>query len=166
MFKTYGYEAIYRVSNWKNPFDGYKGQDILLLDEYNTSVPIVDMLKILEGYPLEVSARYSDKIAKFCKVFIVSNLALSKQHLTIQQEHPEQWAAFEARLSSVSEMIYGGKLVVSKGVPPQLDHYLEDRPIEIVAALESKLPSPEPAVDDDAFYEELDDPFGDDDLAT
>lgn len=160
LFKTYGYGAIYRVSNWKNPFDGYKGQDILLLDEYNTSVPIVDMLKIMEGYPLEVSARYADKIAKFTTVFIVSNLALPKQHLTIQQEHPEQWAAFEARLTSVSEMIYGAKLVVSKGTPPQLDHLIENRPVEIVAVPEPKLSAHGAIVSDD----DAADDFEDDDL--
>jgi hypothetical protein len=147
LFETYGYEAICRVPNWKNPFDGYRGQDILLLDEYNTSVPMVDLLKILEGYPLEVSARCSDKIAKFTKVFIVSNLELSEQHQTIQHEHPKQWAALGARLTSVSELdIVGegknarGELRVQKGTPPQLDHYLTGKPVEIV------LPSETPAV--------------------
>ncbi|MDQ1175405.1 hypothetical protein [Microbacterium sp. SORGH_AS_0421] len=140
LFETYGYEAIYRVPNWKNPFDGYRGQDILLLDEYNTSVAMVDLLKILEGYPLEVSARYSDKIAKFTKVFIVSNLKLSEQHQTIQQEHPKQWAALKARLTSISELVIDGSgdtargiLHVEKGTPPQLDHFLTGKPVEIVS---------------------------------
>lgn len=136
LFQTFGYAGIYRVPNWKNPFDGYKGEDILLLDEYNTSVAMVDLLKILEGYPLEVSARYADKIAKFTKVFIISNLTLDAQHKTIQQEHPEQWEAFKARLTSVSEMVQGGKLIVTKGQPPQLDHFLTQKPVEIVRAEE------------------------------
>lgn len=141
LFETYGYGPVYRVSNWKNPFDSYKGQDILLLDEYNTSVPIVDMLKIMEGYPLEVSARYADKIAKFTTIFIVSNLSLAKQHKTIQDEHPEQWEAFKARLTSVSEMVHGGKLVVSKGTPPQLDHHLTQKPVEIVLPAQAAAPA-------------------------
>lgn len=141
LYETYGYSGIYRVPNWKNPFDGYRGEDVLLLDEYNTSVAIVDLLKILEGYPLEVSARYADKIAKFTKVFIVSNLRLESQHKTIQQEHPEQWEAFKARLTSVSEMLQGGKLAVAKGVPPQLDHYLTGKPVEVLVRIE-EVPKP------------------------
>lgn len=167
LFETYGYAGVYRVSNWKNPFDGYKGQDVLLLDEYNTSVPIVDMLKILEGYPLEVSARYADKIAKFTKVFIVSNLALEDQHLTIQQEHPKQWDAFKARLTSVSEMTIVGagddaraEFRVAKGTPPQLDHFITGKPVRIAApSVVPALAVSEPqAVDefeaDDFFFDE------------
>jgi len=134
LYETYGWDDIYRVPNWKNPFDGYRGQDILVLDEYNTSVPVVDLLKILEGYPLEVAARYADKTAKFTKVFIVSNLRLQEQHLTIQQEHPKQWEAILARITSISEMMPGGKLVVEKGTPPQLDHLLSGKPVEIIPA--------------------------------
>jgi hypothetical protein len=172
--QTYGYTDVYRVSNWRNPFDGYKGQDVLVLDEYTTSVPMVDMLKILEGYPLEVAARYTDKIAKFTKVFIVSNVPLDRQHKTIQQEHPEQWAAFKARLTSVSEMKVEGKLIVAKGVAPQLKHYLTDKLVEIVPA--SELPAAQsiaarhvtvPADDADDFEDgdfatDADDFFGDD----
>lgn len=185
LFETYGYTDVYRVPNWKNPFDGYRGQDILLLDEYNTSVPMVDLLKILEGYPLEVSARYADKIAKFTKVFIVSNLELSEQHQTIQQEHPKQWAAFKARLTSISEMVVAGEggdaraeLRVSKGTPPQLDHFLTGKPVELVLLSDSPAvgagTSPraseavaedggdlDDAFDDDDFENELDDLFGD-----
>jgi hypothetical protein len=180
--QTYGYADTYRVPNWRNPFDAYAGQDILVLDEYNTSVPMVDMLKILEGYPLEVSARYSDKIAKFTKVFIVSNLRLDQQHKTIQQEHPEQWEAFKARLTSVSEMtkttsdtgeITGGRLLVSKGMPPQLDHYLSGKPVEISVAPEIPSAGSVAAhhvmvlttdVDDfeDGDFDDADDLFGDD----
>lgn len=174
LFETYGFDAIYRVPNWKNPFDGYRGQDILLLDEYNTSVAIVDLLKILEGYPLEVSARYADKIAKFTKVFIVSNLELSEQHQTIQHEHPKQWAALKARLTSVSELVIEGedkdargKLRVEKGMPPQLDHFLTGKPVEIVVPIDAPaLPrgsvlseseaadDPDDFEDDDFFFDE------------
>lgn len=170
LYETYGYDDLYRVPNWRNPFDGYRGQDILLLDEYNTSVQIVDLLKILEGYPLEVAARYADKTAKFTKVFIVSNLPLQEQHLTIQQEHPKQWKAFLARLTSVSEMIPGGKLVVEKGTPPQLDHLLSGKPVEIVPASGStpstaRLVTAPADHDDDfeagEFADDADDFFGD-----
>ncbi len=176
LFETYGYEAIYRVPNWKNPFDGYRGQDILLLDEYNTSVPMVDLLKILEGYPLEVSARYADKIAKFTKVFIVSNLELDEQHQTLQQEHVKQWEAFKARLTSVSELVIEGeddsargKLIVRKGMPPQLDHFLTGKPVEIVQPSEAPIvrggavdaPEDFDEFEDSDFEDELDELYPD-----
>ncbi|ROP74415.1 hypothetical protein [Curtobacterium sp. PhB115] len=169
LYETYGYEGIFRVPNWRNPFDGYKGEDIVVLDEYNTSVAMVDMLKILEGYPLELAARFSDKTAKFTKVFIVSNLRVSQQHRTLQEEHPEQWEAFKARLTSVSEMLPGGKLQVEKGMPPQLNHYLEQRPVEILLPGEKptqcSLASVQALADDDhfedgEFADEADEFFG------
>jgi len=170
LYETYGYEGIFRVPNWRNPFDGYKGEDIVVLDEYNTSVAMVDMLKILEGYPLELAARFSDKTAKFTKVFIVSNLRVSQQHRTLQEEHPEQWEAFKARLTSVSEMLPGGKLQVEKGMPPQLDHYLEQRPVEILPSAEKptldthafvEVPADDDDFDDGEFADEADEFFGD-----
>lgn len=99
---TYGYENVFRVSSYKNPFDGYKGHPVLLLDEFNSSLPIEYLLKILEGYPFDLDARYNYKVACFTEVYIISNLPLNKQYGEVQYNYPEQWDAFLNRISTIS----------------------------------------------------------------
>ena len=56
------------------------------------------MLNYLDGYPLTLPARYSDKIACFDTVFIISNIPLSDQYKNIQTEQPETFNAFLRRI--------------------------------------------------------------------
>ena len=64
---------IYRVCSYENPFDNYKSQKILVLDEYNNQLNIQLLLNILDIYPLLLPARYNDKWACFEKVYVISN---------------------------------------------------------------------------------------------
>lgn len=40
ILEKYGYSNVYRISNYKNPFDSYKGQDVLVFEEFRESIPI------------------------------------------------------------------------------------------------------------------------------
>lgn len=104
VMERHGYENVYRVTNYKNPFDGYQGQPVILFDEFRSSLPIADMLTYLDGYPLMLPCRYNDKVACFTKVYIVSNIPLEKQYPNVQVEEPETYAAFLRRINSVYEM--------------------------------------------------------------
>lgn len=97
----YGYENVYKVTNYDHPFDGYNGESVLLLDEFRSSLPFGDLLQYIDGYPCRLSARYADKIACFNQVFIVSNILLWKQYPNIQIEQPSSWNAFIRRLDRV-----------------------------------------------------------------
>ena len=99
----YGYENVYRVTDYDHPFDSYKGQDVILLDEFASSLKIRDMLMYLEGYPINLPARYNNKVACFTKVYIVSNLPLCRQYENMQTEHPETFRAFLRRIGLVQE---------------------------------------------------------------
>lgn len=102
----HGYENVFRVTNYQRaPFDGYSGQDVLLFDEFRSSLPIADMLKYLDGYPLMLPCRYGDRIACYTKVYLLSNIPMEKQYPNIQLEEPETWHAFLRRFSSVSERL-------------------------------------------------------------
>lgn len=96
-----GYDKIYRTSSYKNPFDGYTGQPVLLLEEFNSSLPIEVLLEILEGHPFRLDARYSNKVACYTEVYIVSNLPLEKQYEDVQYNRPEQWNAFLNRITDI-----------------------------------------------------------------
>lgn len=105
VMEKYGYENVYRVTNYKNPFDGYEGQKVILFDEFRSSLPIEDMLKYLDGYPIMLPCRYADRAACFETVYIVSNIPLEKQYTDIQLTEPETWSAFLRRISDCVEMV-------------------------------------------------------------
>lgn len=96
-----GYANCYSVSDYKHPFDGYRGQRVILFDEFHASLPINNMLQYLDGYPLELPCRYANKQACYTQAYIVSNLPLEKQYVADQREKPETWAALLRRINRV-----------------------------------------------------------------
>ena len=98
-----GYAAVYRVTEYEHPFDGYTGQETLVLDEYRSQLKISELLNLLDGYPLELRCRYSNKTACFTTVYIISNLALSAQYPMLQYEQPETWQALLRRIHHIVE---------------------------------------------------------------
>ena len=99
IMEKYGYSNVYRVTNYDHPFDDYKGQDVILFEEFRSSLPIQDMLKYLDGYPLMLPCRYSNKAACFTKVYLVSNIPLSAQYPNVQVSEPETYRAFCRRIN-------------------------------------------------------------------
>lgn len=102
VMEKYGYENVYRVTNYAHPFDQYQGQDVILFDEFRSSLPLADMLSYLDGYPVMLPCRYADKVACFTKVYVVSNLAFEEQYPVMQLEQPASWAAFKRRFQSIT----------------------------------------------------------------
>lgn len=100
VMELYGYTNVYRVTDYAHPFDNYDGQPVLFFDEFRSSLPIADMLKYLDGYPLILPARYSNRVACYEKVYIVSNIPLKKQYEECQRYEPETFRAFEKRINS------------------------------------------------------------------
>lgn len=108
---TYGYSKVYQVTNYDHPFDGYKGQEVIIFEEFRSSLRIDDMLKYLDGYPLMLPCRYADKVACYTSVFLISNIALEQQYPNVQVDNPETWAAFRRRIHSVQHMTNGFALL-------------------------------------------------------
>ncbi len=104
IMEKYGYENVFRVTNYKNPFDGYKGQDVIMFEEFRSSLMIEDMLKFLDGYPVMLPCRFSDKVACFTKVYVVSNIPFEKQYPNVQIYEPETFDAFKRRFASIYEI--------------------------------------------------------------
>ena len=61
------------------------------------------MLNYLDIYPLNLPARYSDRVACYTEVYITSNISLENQYKDIQKKRPEQWKAFLRRIDKVIE---------------------------------------------------------------
>lgn len=105
VMEKYGYENVCKITKYKNPFDNYNGQDVILFDEFRSSLPIGDMLQYLDGYPCPLPCRYADKIACYTKVYIVSNIDLDEQYQNEQALEPKSWNAFVRRINKVQKYV-------------------------------------------------------------
>lgn len=110
VMEKYGYSNVYKITNYKNPFDNYKNEPVILFDEFHSSIPIGDMLQYLDGYPCRLPARFSDKTACYTTVYIISNIDLNKQYPNIQTESVSTWNAFVRRISTVKQFSKNDKL--------------------------------------------------------
>ena len=108
VMEKYGYRNVYRVTDYKHPFDSYMGQDVILFEEFRSSLPLGDMLKYLDGYPVVLPCRYANRQACFTKVYIGTNLPLEKQYSDVQLDAPEDFQAFLRRLHSVKRFDSSG----------------------------------------------------------
>ena len=108
-------EEICRITNYPAngnvQFDAYKGQSVLVFEEFHSEIPISAMLNYLDIYPLMLPARYHDRIACYLTVYITSNIPLEDQYRDIQKHEMETWHAFLRRIHTVTEF--------RRGMPPR-----------------------------------------------
>ena len=109
VMEKYGYSNVYRVTDYLHPFDGYKGQDVILFEEFRSSISIGHMLEYIEGYPVELPCRYVNKIACYTKVYICSNIPLRKQYPNIQADENVSYNAFLRRINFVHKFTEFGE---------------------------------------------------------
>ena len=105
VMETYGYSKVYQITDYAHPFDGYKGQNVIIFEEFRSSLKIDDMLKYLDVYPLQLPCRYANKVACFTRVFLISNIPLEAQYPNVQTDCPKTWAAFRRRIHDVQHMV-------------------------------------------------------------
>ena len=118
---THGDASVYRTSDYKHPFDHYECQPVLCLDEFRNSLSISDMLNYCDIYPIQLPARYSNKVACYTSVYIVSNWSLEEQYKDIQEKDPESWKAFLRRIHEVRIHEKDGSVTIYNSVDEYLD---------------------------------------------
>lgn len=92
---------VYRVTDYKHPWDNYRGQSTIVLEEFRSSLKIEDMLIYLDGYFHELPCRYANKMALWDRVIIATNIPLDTQYPQVQFNRPETWEAFLRRINTV-----------------------------------------------------------------
>lgn len=73
----FGARNVFAVTEYDKGFifDGYKGQDVLFLDEFKGNIPFKKLLKIMQGYPYECDIKGSHIWAGWKKVIIASSVS-------------------------------------------------------------------------------------------
>lgn len=108
VMEGHGYANVYAVNDYKHPFDGYKGEGVLLFDEFDSGIKLHFMNNYLDGYPISLPARYSNKQACYERVYIISNLDLIYQYRHEQTHQPEVWSALLRRIHKVVRFMPDG----------------------------------------------------------
>lgn len=114
VMEKYGYSGVYRVTDYQHPFDSYQGEDVLVFDEFrsrSSCIKIQDFLNYLDGYPLSLPCRYTNRVACYTKVYIISNLCLSRQYPDEQYNSPATFAALLRRIQKVVQYTGPGQYV-------------------------------------------------------
>lgn len=104
VMEKYGYENVCRITNYEHPFDNYNGQKVILFDEFRSSLKIGDMLTYLDGYPVMLPCRYSDKVALFDTIYFATNIPIEQQYENVQLYEPEAFKAFLRRINEIKEI--------------------------------------------------------------
>lgn len=98
----FGFENVCRVTDYsRDPFFAYDCQDVLVFEEFRSSLKITDMLNYLDLYPLQLPSRYTNKTACYTKVYIISNIPIYEQYKSVLEEQKETWQAFRRRIHKV-----------------------------------------------------------------
>lgn len=91
----YGDGNVYRVTDYQHPFDHYQQEPVILFEEFRSSLRLSDMLNYLDIYPVQLPARYHQKVACYTEVIVCSNWPFELQYSELQQD-PEQQSTYAA----------------------------------------------------------------------
>lgn len=70
--ETHGEENVYFITDYKNPWDDYNGEPIVVMDDFKSNVPLTELLTWLDCYKAKLRARYANKKALYKEVHITS----------------------------------------------------------------------------------------------
>lgn len=118
IFERHNPKSICRITDYggKNGvrFDSYRGQEVLVFEEFHSQIPISAMLNYLDIYPIMLPARYNDRVACYTTVYLTSNIPLEAQYQESQRYQLETWYAFLRRIHNVIEYLPDGSTVQRK----------------------------------------------------
>ena len=104
VYEKHGFADTYVVDDYENPFDNYNGEKVVVFDEFHSDIEFGYLLKLLDKWPVALSARYKHKFAAFTEVYILSNERFENQYPEIQREKPASWEALKRRIHEVKHL--------------------------------------------------------------
>lgn len=140
IMEKFGYSSTFRCTDYAHPFDRYDctRHKVMVFEEFHSSLRIQDMLNYLDGYPCELVARYTNKVATYLRVFIVTNIPLEQQYPSVQKDSPETWEAFLRRINKVRHYLDDGTIVTYDSVEDYLKR--DEKFHEITETEQMRLP--------------------------
>lgn len=147
IMEKYDYDVCQITGYQHGCFDKYNCQDVVIFDEFASGFRIQDMNNYLDGYPMFLPCRYTNKMACYTKVYIISNIPLEQQYADVKNKNREVWDALMRRIDKVRIFTEYGKY----------DEYDTNDYFDMING------KPADKVDKNVFDNVGDDPWGDDD---
>lgn len=91
---------VFRVTNYRWPFDKYQGEKIIVFDEFIGQIKPTDLNNLLDGYQVVLDCRQVDKFALWEEVWFISNLTFAQVFNELRSDYPLVYDALEARISA------------------------------------------------------------------
>lgn len=92
----YGRRDVFKTKLSKSfPFDNYRGQPVLLLDDFRSDIRFNDLITILDSYPYDTDIKGSHAWACWTKVVITSNISLDEQYPNLHERKDPLLRRFE-----------------------------------------------------------------------
>jgi hypothetical protein len=114
VYDRFGFGKVYRARmGTRDPFNNYRYQPVLILDEFRSSVSFGDLLEMLDRYPYEIDRRYHNVWAAWTDVYMLTTLPLSAQYPDVEVSEREQ---LYRRITDVSEMVDGSLRSLGSGL--------------------------------------------------
>jgi len=115
IYDKYPMKDICRVNNYtRGAFESYTNQKVLVLDEFTGQLNITFMNNLLDKFPVDLPARFTNRTACFSEVYIISNLPLTKLYQDDQLHVPEVYNAFRERIHEIIKFTALGKFHYEK----------------------------------------------------
>lgn len=98
-----GEDEVYFVSEYKNGFDRYSGEKILFMDELREQIRYSVLLGLLDGYKIQVSARYSNVYALWSEVHITSPFTPDEiyKKMVLEDEDKDSYKQLKRRINYI-----------------------------------------------------------------
>lgn len=91
-------------------WDNYEGEDVILFDDFYGGVKHAYLLRLLDGYRMQLPTKGAHTWKGWTKVFITSNKPPQEWY-----KDPKGWPALERRLDVVEEMNEGNYVDLTEG---------------------------------------------------
>jgi len=78
VMKKHGYENVFTLdtdADSKFLLDGYAGEKILLIDDFNGGIKYTSLLRLLDGHPMKLNVKNGRAYKAWEHVYITSNVA-------------------------------------------------------------------------------------------
>ena len=131
-------QDVYRVVDYTHPWDTYEGQSVIVLDEFYGDLKWGQFLAVLDGHPLLLPARYSDRPALHTRVVVISNKPLWEQYTKVPAH---VWGAMTRRFHHVWKMTGEPSRPILEASRADIDSWAEHRPKTVTLPPDDELGS-------------------------
>ncbi|MDR0325090.1 MAG: hypothetical protein LBI19_03220 [Oscillospiraceae bacterium] len=103
--EEYGEDDVYVVSDFKNGFDKYNGEKVIILDEFKGQMPYYLLLMILDKYKIQVPCRYTNVYSLWSEVHITAKVPLENVYKSMV-ESDRNIDTIDQLKRRIHEMVY------------------------------------------------------------